>query len=295
VNEEIEGSNRWISSNTLNTLGVFREAFTSLPQFTLLSGSNLNCTVTVHNNFNATATITDYLPATTPTATIRVQNTTPLVDLDGLTQVNITVTNPNGSLINNTELPLGGPYKFNLTVTGEGIYGITFISKDTTGHMATRWIGAATVDDITLAAPTVTLTPSSNLTSQQTVLIYANASYINHPEILFNGNLTITIYVGDTGAVTQLQATWNSTIKLYQVAYQAPLVSSITQLIIRVQACDSKNRISTSFASTYVTPGQSKTPPPVGPSIMAIVILAIIALLVLVPTLAYLVEKYRKR
>jgi hypothetical protein len=295
VNEEIEWSNRWIYTNTLNTLGVFREAFTALPQFTLLSGSNLNCTITVLNNFTATAAITDYLPATTPTATIQVQNTTPLIDLDGVAQVNITVTNPDGILINNTELPLGGPYNFNLTVTGEGIYGITFISNDSIGHMATRWIGAATVNDITLAAPTVALTPASNLTSQQTVLIFANASYTNHPEILFSGNLTITIYVGDTGAVTQLQATWNSTIKLYQAAYQAPLVDSITQLTIRVQACDSKNRISTSFASTYVTPPPPRTPPPIEPSIMAIVILAIIAVLVLVPTLAYLVEKYRKR
>ena len=285
----------WLYSPFFGSLGIFREAFTSLPQFTLLGGSKLNCTVTVFNNFTASITVTGYVPGMTPSATIRVQNATPMIDLDGLTSVNITVTNPNGLLVNNTKLTLEGPYKFNLTVTGEGIYGIKFISNDTTGNVATRWIGTATVNDIVLASPRVTLSPATNVTSNQVLMILMNASYTNHPEIPFSGNLTITVSVPSTGAVTILQATWNSTARLYQASYQAPVVYSITQLNIRVQACDLKHRLSTSLTSTYVVPSSGPPPPTISPSVMGIVILAIVAVLVLIPALAYLIERYRRK
>jgi hypothetical protein len=294
-NNETVPRSGWIYSQALSTLGIFRDAFASLPEFTLLSGSKLNCTVTVFNNFTASTAITDYIPGTTPSATIRVQNTTPMIDLDGLTWVNITVTNPSGLVINNTRLPLGGPYSFNLTVVGEGTYGIRFISNDTIGHVATRWIGGVSVNDIILSTPEVLLNPATNLTSHQTLVILANVSYANHPEIPFNGNMSITISVAGSGATTHLLAVWNDTAKVYQASFVAPQVDSITQLSIQVHACDLKHRISTNFTSTYVVPSPGTTPPTIEPSVIGIVILGIVGVLVLVPTLAYLGERYRRR
>jgi hypothetical protein len=287
--------NLWFYDLRSHNLNITGEAFTAFPQFTMVSGSKLNCTLTVFNNFTASTTITGYVPGTTPSATIRVQNTTPMIDLDGLTSVNITVTNPNGLLINNTELPLVGPYRFNVTVAGEGIYGIRFVSNDTNGHVATRWLGAATVTDITLATPTVILNPNTNLTSNQMLLILTNASYLNNTGIPFSGNLTITISVAGTDVITHLQATWNASAKLYQATYQAPTVFSITRLNILVQATDSKHRISTDFVTTYVLPESGGTIPTIEPSLVGVVVLLIAVVLVLVPALAYLVERYRRR
>jgi hypothetical protein len=298
VNNETVDRGLWTYNLRTTFLNVSREAFTSIPQFTLLYGSSFNCTVTIFNNCTASAstTIKGSQPYTTPIANIIVQNSTPIIDVDGPIQVYITVTNTSGVVINKTQLSLtGGLYKFNWTLTGEGIYGIRISSVDPTGYNATRWIGAATVSDYQLALSELTINPTGNLTSQQNVVISASVSYLSHPEFTFNGTVYFTVYVGNTGATVQMQATWNSTAGKYQTTYQVPSVDSVTLLVIRGEAYDLKHRISANFTSTYVTPQTSTPPPPVEPSSLWIFEVAFVAMILLIPTIAYLIERYRKR
>jgi hypothetical protein len=298
IDDESIPRNTWKYDLGNRFLNISREAFTPLPQFTLLYGSSFNCTITTFNNCTAdtAVAIKGNQPYTTPIASIQIQNSTPIVDLDGPTLVNFTVRNPSGVLVNNTRVTLaGGLYKFNWTFAGEGVYGIEILSVDPTGYVATRWIGAATVSDYQLSSPQLTLYPSGNLTSQQSVTISAGVTYVNQPGFTFNGTVRFSIYVGETGTITQLVATKNSTTGLYQAVYQIPEIHSVTLLTIRAEACDLKNRISTNLASTYALPANNPPPPNPEPSSLWIIELAIVAVLFLVPIFAYLIEKYRKR
>jgi hypothetical protein len=298
LNNSIISRNLWTYNSGTGFLNVSRGAFTMIPQFTFLYGNSINCTVTLFNNCTASTstTIKGSRPDTTPIANVIIQNTTPILDIDGPTNVYITVTNTTGIVINKTLLSLTGQlYIFNWTLTGEGIYGIRITSVDQTGYNATRWIGAAVVDDYQLSLHVPTLTPSGNLTWRQNVTISADVSYVNHPELMFNGNVTFSVYVGDTGLVVSLSATKNSSTGLYQAVYTAPLVYSTTLLTIRAEACDIKHRISANFTSTYATPQTLIPPPPIEPSSLWILELAAIAIILLIPTIAYLIERYRKR
>jgi hypothetical protein len=298
IDDESVARNSWTYDLGNRFLNISREAFASLPEFTLLYGSSFNCTITTFNNSTAdtAVAIKGNQPYTTPIASIQIQNSTPILDLDGPILVNFTVTNPSGVLVNNTRVTLaGGLYIFNWTFAGEGVYGIEILSVDPTGFVATRWIGAATVSDYQLSSPRLTLDPSGNLTSQQSVTISANVTYVNQPGFTFNGTVRFSIYVGETGTITQLVATKNSTTGLYQAVYQVPMVNSVTLLTIRAEACDLKNRISTNLASTYLLPTNNPPPPNPEPSSLGIIELAIVAVILLVPTFAYLIAKYRKR
>jgi hypothetical protein len=227
---------------------------------------------------------------------MEIRNTSPILDLDGPTKVYITVTNTSGSIINDTLLNLtSGSYIFNSTVTGEGIYGIKITSVDQGDYNATRWIGAATVSDYVLLSPIIGLSPAGNLTSQQSLTITANVSYLGEPGFTFQGTVNFSIYVGETGAIVQIAATRNSTTGLYQAVYTVPTVYSPTLLTIRAEACDIENRISANSTSIYVFPASNPTPPNPKPSMLGAIELGIVAVLLLVPIFAYLIVKYRKR
>nr|MDO8097914.1 hypothetical protein [Candidatus Njordarchaeota archaeon] len=294
----------WSYNPEVSFLFVYREAFQILPQFTLLNGSLFNCTVITFNNFTAAVStiVTGSEPDTTPIASVQVVNSTPLIDLEGLTNVNITVTDPGGTIINNSLLSLAGDvYKFNWTLrSGAGIYGLKITSNDSTGNVATRWIGAATVNDFVLAPPRIMLARvngtilTGNLTSEQNILILANVSYVNHPTWNFSGTVNITVYLGGTGEVDHLAATWNATTKTYSAVYDPPSVDSPIPLTIYVEAVDLKGRISGNSTFTYLLPHSAPNIPQGQPSIMGILESLIIALIMLIPVVAYIAEKRRK-
>jgi len=186
-------------------------------------------------------------------------------------------------------------YKFNSTVTGEGIYGIVITSVDSTLYNATRWIGAAVVEDYQLSSPILTLRPSGNLTSTQSVTISARLTYVNHSDFAFNGTVVFSVYSTGTGTVSRLVATRNSTTGYYEAVYQVPLVASITLMTIRAEATDIKNRISTNTTFTYVFPAGNPTTPTLPSSNLGIIELTIVAVILLVPIFGYLIRKYRSK
>jgi hypothetical protein len=303
INDSLVSRNSWSYNPGVNFLYIYREAFQILPQFTLLNGSLFNCTVITFNNFTATVStiVTGSEPDTTPIASIQVVNSTPLIDLEGLTNVNMTVTDPTGEIINNSLLSLtGGVYEFNWTVSGAGVYGLRITSNDSFGNVATRWIGAATVDDFVLAPPKIMLAQvngtifTGNLTSEQNILILANMSYVNHPTWGFSGTVNITIYLGGTGEVNHLVATWNATTKAYCANYTLPSVDSPTPLTIYVVAVDLKGRMSSNSTSSYLIEHTTPNIPPGQPSIVAILEVLIIALMLFIPIVTYLAGKRRK-
>jgi hypothetical protein len=300
INNVTISRNFWSYNLENEFLNISREAFNlkSIPQFTFRYGSSINCTVTVFNNCTASASTVIQEPASypTPTASMEIQNTSPIQDVNGTFKVYIIVTNTSGSVINDALLNLtGGSYIFNSTVTGEGVYGIKITSVDQGDYNATRWVGAATVSDYVLSSPTIILSPAGNLTSQQNLTISANVSYAGEPGLTFEGTVNFTLYLGETGTIVQLAATENSTTGLYQAIYTLPTVYSTTLLTIRAEACDVENRISTNYTSVYVSPASNQKPPTPGPSILDTIELGIVAILLLVPIFAYLIRKFRKR
>nr|MDO8135138.1 hypothetical protein [Candidatus Njordarchaeum guaymaensis] len=304
INGSMVSRSRWSYNSNESWLYISREAFTILPQFTLLNGSFFNCTVVTFNDFTASvSTIVKGSVDTTPIGSVQVVNSTPLVDLEGVRQVNITVTAPNGTLINSSNLTvIGGLYKFNWTLdSGAGIYGLKVISVcNGSGNVTTRWIGAATVNDFVLAPPNIILARvngtilTGNLTSGRTILILANISYVNHPEFAFSGIVNITIYLGTTGEVDRLPATWNATTKTFDATYVPPSVDSPIPLTIYVEAVDLKGRISANSTFTYLLPHSTTDIPQGQPSIVGILELLVIGLILLIPVVAYVVEKRRR-
>jgi hypothetical protein len=289
--------NVWTYSLATESLNVSREAFTSVPQFTLENNTLLNCTVTLFNNCTATAQaiIKGAQTYPSPEADLIVQNATPILDLDGPPSVYITVTNPGGVVINETLLSLTGEqYTFNSTVIGEGIYGIKITSVDYTGYNATRWIGAAVVEDYQLSPPVLTLTPSGNITSGESVKISAGLTYLNHPDFTFNGTVIFSVSLLG-GPTMNLVASRNSTTGLYEAIYSVPTVSSATLMTVQAVATDIRDRISTNSTTTYIVPTASTTILTLPPSSLAIIELGIIAVILLVPIVAYLIAKYRRK
>jgi hypothetical protein len=295
----------WSYNVAAKWLFIYREAFTVLPEFTLLDGSLLNYTLVTFNNFTATVStvITGSQPDTTPIASVQVVNSTSLLDLDGVHQANITVTAPNGAVINNSILTFtGGQYKFNWTLEyGAGVYGLKITSIcERNLNAADRWIGAATVNDFVLTTPSVTLAGTDgqaltgNLTSGQRTLILANFSYVDHGELTFSGTVSITVYLGTTGETDNLAATWNATTKTYSATYSPPSVDLPTLLTIQVEAVDLKGRISTNATFVYLEPGTGVDIPQSEPSLTSLLELLFIALIVLIPLLTYAIERIRK-
>jgi hypothetical protein len=300
INNQTISRSLWSYNLGNRFLSISRGAFnlTSIPQFTFQYGSSINCTVTVFNNCTASASAVIEEPRSypTPTASMQIQNTSQILDIYGPFKVYITVTNTSGYVINDTLLNLtDGSYIFNRTVTGEGIYGITITSVDQTGYNATRWVGAATVSDYVLSSPAISLSPSGNITSQQNLTISANVSYIGEPEFTFKGTINFTLRVGETGTIVQLTADKNNATGLYQAVYTVPTVHSATLLTIGAEACDIKNRISANSTSIYILPASNRPPQNPPPSMLGTIELGIVAVILLVPILAYLIAKYRKR
>jgi hypothetical protein len=301
INNQSISRNRWSFDLGNGFLNISREAFnlTSISQFTFQYGTSINCTVTVFNNCTARAFTVNKGPRSypSPVASMEITNTSPILDVNRPIKVYITVTNTSGFVINNTLLSLtDGSYVFNSTVIGEGVYGVRITSADQVGgYNATRWIGAATVSDYVLSSPTIILSPAGNLTSQQSLTISANVSYLGEPGLIFQGTVNFSLYVGESGTIVQLTATKNSTTGLYQAVYTVPIVHSATLLTIRAEACDLKNRISENSTLTYVLPAVNKPPLNPPPSILGTIELGIIAVLLLIPIVAYLISKYRKR
>ncbi|WXG45152.1 MAG: hypothetical protein WED05_00210 [Candidatus Atabeyarchaeum deiterrae] len=287
----------WLYNPATKLMKLYRDGFSFLPQYTLASGQTINCTLLLFNNFTATASasITGHLSDTTPTATIEIVNSSSLIDLEGLTGVNVTVTNTSGSVIINTAFPWNGSsYVYQLSVTGEGVYGIQVTSLDPSGYVATRWTGVVTVEDYELNAPTLSLTPSTILAPNQNLTIIGNLSYVGQPTFLFNGTVKVTIEVGTTGQVTQIVATWNSTTKSYRAIYQAPVLNFNTLLNIHVSATDSKGRISTNSTYTYVAGAASPPPPTLQPSNVPTIIIVVFVAMVLALAVSFFIDRRRR-
>jgi hypothetical protein len=287
----------WLYNAATKLITIYRDGFSYLPQFTLANGQTINCTLLFFNNFTATASasITGHLSDTTPTATIEVVNSSSLIDLEGLTGVNVTITNTSGVIISNTAFPWNGSsYVYQLSVTGEGVYGIKVISLDASGYVATRWIGAVSVNDYSLEVSTLSLNPSTILAGNQNLTISGTISYNGQPTFLFNGTVKVTIEVVNTGQLTQLAATWNSTTKSYRAIYQAPVLNFNTLLNIHVSATDSKGRISTNSTYTYVAGTTSPPAPTLQPSNLPTIIIVIFVAMLLALAVSFFIDRRRR-